>query len=88
MGTRGVTAPESGQRTDGRTPVLVVAALASFLLSPITAVWAVALGFAMSAVGLLVLRTGSSGRRPLLLSAGIGVVLGTLPYFLLALLQA
>jgi len=88
MGTRGVTAPEIGHRTDGRTPVLVVAALASLLLSPITAVWAVALGFALSVAGLLVLRTGSPGQRPLLLYAGIGVVLGTLPYFLLALLQA
>jgi hypothetical protein len=67
---------------------MVGAAIASLLLSPITAVWAVALGFAMSVVGLLVLRTGSAGQRPLLLYAGIGVVLGTLPYFLLALLQA
>jgi len=87
MGTRGVTAPEIGHRTDGRTPVLVVAALASLLLSPITAVWAVALGSAMSAAA-LVLGTGSPGRRPLLLYAGVGVLLGTLPYFLLALLQA
>jgi hypothetical protein len=55
--------------------------------TPITAVWAVALGSAMSAAA-LVLGTGSPGRRPLLLYAGIGVLLGTLPYFLLALLQA
>ena len=88
MGTRGVTAPDTSHRTEGRTPVLLVAALASFLLSPFTAVWAVALGLAMSLAGLLVLRTGSVGQRPVLLYAGIGVVLGTLPYFLLALLQA
>lgn len=77
------------KRTRSRSvTVLTVAALASLVLSPITAVWALLLGPLLLVTGMLVWWLRPQGRGMLLLSAGLGVILGVLPYFLLAALQA
>lgn len=68
--------------------MVIVAALASLVLSPITAVWALLVGPLLLAAGMLVSWLRPRGRGMLLVFAGLGVILGVLPYFLLAALQA
>lgn len=85
--TREATTGRTRRRSTTGVMVFTVTALASLVLSPITALWALLLGT-------LLLVTGSVAsllRRPergVLLSAGAGVLLGVIPYFLLAVFQA
>lgn len=62
-------------------------AVFSLLLSPITAVWAVAVGLGLILTGLAIrpLWRGVAGD---VTSVGLGLLLGVVPYFVLALLQA
>ncbi len=64
--------------------VIAVAAVASLLLSPITVVWAVALGVPAALLGWALERWAPSAasRTPLLVA--VGVVLGALPYLIVA----
>lgn len=66
---------------------LAGAAAGSLLLSPITAVWALPVGLLLTVAGLVVWRVRHGGRS-LLLYAGAGVLIGTIPYYLLAAVQA
>lgn len=69
------------------TIVLGVAALVSLLLSPLTAVWALVLGVPAVAVGWLLAGAGTPWARGMVLVAA-GVLLGTVPYYVLAVLAA
>lgn len=68
--------------------VLAITTLGSLILSPITAVWALVVGPLLLVAGLLVSWLRPQGRGLPLLFVGVGVILGALPYFLLAALQA
>ncbi len=57
------------------------AALVSMVLSPITVVWAVVLGVPVALLGWLL-------RRRTLWLVAVGVLLGTVPYFALAVVHA
>lgn len=67
---------------------LTIAGLASLVLSPITAVWALLLGPLLVLAGLVVSGLRLQGRGMLLMYAGAGVIIGVVPYFLLAVIQA
>lgn len=75
-------AVETTARVDGR--LTLAAALVSLVLSPITAVWALVVGVPLALGGAV-----TAGRRAgrVALALGLGLLLGTAPYFLLAAVQ-
>lgn len=88
MAGKTLTAAPGGTRMARRDrTVVAVAAVVSLILSPVTAVWALVIGVPAALVAWLLLRAGqTSARTAALVSAG--VVLGTLPYYLLAVVTA
>jgi hypothetical protein len=76
--------PVARRRPRHRRYVLVAGVL-SLLLSPATAVWAVVVGVPLVVVGALTARSGAGG---VVLAVGAGVLLGVVPYFALAVVQA
>lgn len=82
------TAKASGHRAKSPVAVLAISAIASLLLSPITAVWALLVGSSLVVIGGVASRLHPMSRGMLLMAAGAGVILGVLPYFVLAVIQA
>ena len=76
-------------RRSGRADALIVgaSALVSLLLSPITVIWAVVVGLPVALVAWALSRTVWPRARVLWLVA-VGALLGTIPYFVLAGVQA
>ena len=75
---------QTAARADGR--LTLAAALVSLVLSPITAVWALVVGVPLALGGIV-----TAGRLPagrVALALGLGLLLGTAPYFVLAAVQA
>ncbi len=66
--------------------IVGIAALVSLLLSPITVIWAVGLGVPVGVAGWVLSRTVWPSARPVWLAAA-GVVLGTVPYFAIAVVR-
>ena len=64
--------------------IAAIAALLALLTSPITAVWSVAVALPLILVGWLLSRTGFPAARSMM-AVGLGLAVGALPYFLLAL---
>lgn len=69
--------------------LLLVSAAASLVLSPLTAVWALVVGPLLVLIGWAGGRNRSDerSRATSLFWVGLGILLGVLPYFLLAALQ-
>ncbi len=67
-------------------PLVLAVAAVTLVLSPIIAVWAAALGAVLCVFGFLLssIRTGPAG---FITAIGAGLLLGSAPYFALALLQ-
>jgi len=64
-----------------------VAALVSMVLSPITVIWAVVVSVPVALASWILSRTVWPRARTVWLAA-LGVLLGTVPYFVLAVVQA
>ncbi len=71
----------------GDVLTVVPAALLSLLLSPIIVIWALVLGVPAALLGWSLTRRGSAGGRSMMLVA-VGVLLGTVPYFVAAIVNA
>lgn len=80
------TAP-ARRSTLGDVLTVVPAALLSLLLSPIIVIWALVLGVPAALLGWSMSRRGSTRGRSMMLVA-VGVLLGTLPYFVAAIVTA
>ncbi len=86
--TREATTGGTRRRSMTGVMVFTVTALASLVLSPITALWALLLGALLLVTGSVASLLRWPERGVLLLSAGAGVLLGVIPYFLLAVFRA
>jgi hypothetical protein len=72
----------------GDLRVFAPAAIVSLLLSPITAVWALAVGAVVSAVAWVVHRTTHGRGSRIVLLVALGVFAGALPYILAGVLAS